>query len=70
MELFSEVFNKFPVTCMSLLAVIILAIAYRLIRYGLKIKAGPIEIDADNVDEKKTEEKEVQKDSPKDVKNE
>lgn len=46
------VFSEFPVTCMVLLSLVILAIVYRLVRYGIKIKAGSVEIDADNPDVK------------------
>ena len=50
-----EIFNTFPITCMSLISIIVLAIAYRLIRYGLRIKIGNSEIDADNIPDEKQE---------------
>lgn len=46
-----EIIAKLPSWyIMLIISVIIGAIIYRLVRYGVKIKAGPVEIDADNVD--------------------
>ena len=44
-----EIIAKLPSWyIMLIISVIIGAIIYRLIRYGVTIKAGPVEIDADN----------------------
>ena len=44
-----EIIAKLPSWyIMLIISVIIGAIIYRLVRYGVKIKAGPVEIDADN----------------------
>lgn len=46
-----EILDKLPSWyIMVLITAVIGAILYRLVRYGVTIKAGPVEIDADGVD--------------------
>ena len=46
-----EIIAKLPLWyIMVITGVIVGAVIYRLVKYGIKIKAGSIEIDADNVD--------------------
>lgn len=55
-ELMGSVFESFPRTCMGLLAIVILAITYRLIISKIRIKVGPVEVDAEKAQEGVVEE--------------
>ena len=50
----NNIMNMYPGTVISLVALIVLAICYRLVRYGIRIKAGSIEIDCE-VNDKEVE---------------
>lgn len=44
-----EFINSLPLWfVMIIITIIVLAFIYRFVKYGLRIKAGPVEIDADN----------------------